>query len=137
MGLNLTPMIDVVFLLLVFFIVGNTMIRPEGFFVSRIPVPAQQTPAMPLPITPIRVVLTPAAGGSVRLAVDPGNAHPAGFDDLARILRDMASQAAGWGSDTPVIIAADQRIAWDHVVNAFNAARRAGFEIIRFGVTTP
>ena len=101
LSINLLPMIDVTFLLLIFFLVTSTFEKPEGLFAANLPRDSGIA-SLSLPISPFIVRLT-AAGNP-------------GFDDR-----------------TPVIIVADDSLAWDHVVGCWNAAVRAGCKTIAFG----
>ena len=81
--LQMTPLIDVVFLLLTFFIMTFKIVMPEGEFAVRMPLTgdtAQASPQTPLPVEPIRVrIIADAAGnladiqvGSVKVGTQPG-----------------------------------------------------------------
>ena len=56
-SLNLAPMIDVTFLLLIFFVVSTTFKRAEGLFGTRL----QQTVGRPAPTLPISHVSAPSS----------------------------------------------------------------------------
>src|SRR3989304_8023260 len=66
MSLNLTPMIDVVFNLLIFFVVGTRFAEVEGLLRSKLPAAPSESVQPAVPLMPIRV----------RLAKDP--AQPEG-----------------------------------------------------------
>ena len=130
--LNLAPMIDVTFLLLIFFLVSTTFGRPEGILSSRMP-KGPDAPAVQLPISPIVVRLTPEGDGSNHclIQIDHVRQQPAGFTELAQLIREL-QQRPGFDRDTPVIIVPQQRVAWDHVVEAWNAALRGGARNLAF-----
>ncbi len=132
-SLNLAPMIDVTFLLLIFFVVSTTFKRAEGLFGTRL----QQTvgrPAPMLPISPIIVRLTPldGAGSGCRIRIDSFATEPATFGELALTLRQI-QENPGFDQTTPVVLVADDDLEWDHVVGAWNAAVRASCTNIHFG----
>ena len=52
MAFNLTPMIDVVFNLLIYFIVGTTFLRAEGMLPSRMARLGSGAAAQAIPVTP-------------------------------------------------------------------------------------
>ena len=81
--LQMTPLIDVVFLLLTFFIMTFKIVMPEGEFAVKMPQTgdtAQASSSIPLPDEPIRVrMIADAVGnladiqvGSVKLGPQPG-----------------------------------------------------------------
>lgn len=132
-GVNLAPMIDVTFLLLIFFLVTTTFERAEGILASDLP-EVSGAAAVPLPISPIIVRLTPTGPdhADYAIAVD-------GFDDvpqdvalLSEFLREVHQQP-GFDEETPVVIVARPDVRWDHLVGAWNAALRAGCKRIAFG----
>ncbi|MCP4590468.1 MAG: biopolymer transporter ExbD [bacterium] len=130
LSINLTPMIDVTFLLLIFFLVTSTFERPEGLFAANLPQDAGIA-APPLPISPIIVRLTPA-GSACRIRIDNFSEAPVSFGDLADFLKNVQGNP-GFDDRTPVVIVADDSLAWDHVVACWNAAVRASCKSIAFG----
>ena len=128
--LNMVPMIDIVFNLLIFFLVATKFTAAEGVLPGRVPrlAPAQATPAVPVP--PIRVFLAVRPGGGCAIRVESMPA--ASFDELAERLGAIRGEL-GADAGTSVILMADDALAWDHLANAYNAAMRAGFESIVFG----
>lgn len=133
MTLNLAPMIDVTFLLLIFFSVTTTFKRAEGFFSAKLPQDAGRV-NVALPITPVivRVQQYGPNPGDYRLRLDNFLNAPATFDELTEFLISVQNNP-GFTADTPVVIAAEPDVAWDHVVSCWNAAVRAGCKNISFG----
>jgi len=132
MSLNLAPMIDMTFLMLIFFIVTTTFKQAEGIFTSRLPRTAG-APVAPLPISPIIVRLTqPDPASSIcRIRIDNFTRAPQTFDELAQVLVDIQGNP-GFDRQTPVVILPTADVAWDHVVNCWNAAVRAQCQNITF-----
>ena len=133
MTLNLAPMIDVTFLLLIFFSVTTTFKRAEGYLGAKLPKDAGRV-TVSLPISPIvvRIQQFGLGPGDYRLRIDNFLDAPATFADLTRFLENVQGNP-GFSEDTPVVIAAEPDVAWDHVVNCWNAALRAGCKNIAFG----
>jgi biopolymer transport protein ExbD len=133
MTLNLAPMIDVTFLLLIFFSVTTTFKRAEGYFASKLPRDAGRV-SVALPISPVIVRLEQygPGPGDYRLKVDNFLNAPATFDELAEFLAQVQDNP-GFSDETPVVIAAEADVVWDHVVSAWNAAIRAECKNISFG----
>jgi biopolymer transport protein ExbD len=134
-SLNLTPMIDVTFLLFIFFTVSTTFKRAEGVLASRVPQLSGQVSAPPaLPISPIVIRLSPLPGqpADCHILVEGFSLEPAGFDELTTVLRQIQSNP-GFDADTPIVILASDHVLWDHVVSGWNAAVRAACRNIAFG----
>jgi hypothetical protein len=87
-----------------------------------------------LPITPIIVHVEQFGLGQAdyRLRVENFVNTPATFGELTDFLIGVRGNP-GFTDETPVVIAAEPDVAWDHVVNCWNAALRAGSRNISFG----
>jgi biopolymer transport protein ExbD len=133
MSLNLTPMIDIVFLLLCYFLMMSQFRTPEGVLGARLPATRGGVLAE-IPRTPIRVRFQPDAGVPARctVTIDQFTASPLEIHLLAGKLRQIREGAPGFDADTPVHLLADDDVAWDHVVNAYNAALAAEYMKIFF-----
>lgn len=109
---EIVPMIDVMFILVVFFMLSTTF-RTE---------PAS-----------IQVDLPKAATGAVqeqaelRITVtEQGAMFVNGVSTGADQLRNQVREAVSARPDTIVIVSADRRVAYDHVVRAMDLAREGG-----------
>ena len=131
-AVNLAPMIDVTFLLLIFFLVTTTFERAEGILASRLP-EVEAVPAVPLPISPIVIRITQHGPGhdDFRLRVERFENAPEGLDALHDFLRQLQRQP-GFDEQTPVVIVAENDVRWDHVVSCFNIALQAGCKRVAF-----
>lgn len=131
-AVNFAPMIDVTFLLLIFFLVTTTFERAEGILSSELP-RDEGAPAVALPVSPIVIRLTQTGTGhdDFRLSLDHFQNAPASSKELATTLRRIQRQP-GFDKRTPVVIVAENAVRWDHVVGCWNAALRAGCERIAF-----
>ncbi len=110
-------MIDVVFLLLIFFMCTSTFLRPEHDLPSRLPA-AGLPGSTPEPLDPVRIRLSVADDG-VRVACDGQPARSR--EHLASMLR--ARRSLG---DPPVIIAGTDAVPFDDMVAALDACHAAG-----------
>ncbi len=130
--LNLAPMIDVTFLLLIFFLVTTTFKRAEGVLTSELPKDAG-APSAALPISPVIVRITQLdpAGDDYQINIDNYTRAPGTFGELAQFLVDIQGNP-GFDAKTPVVIFPGADVRWDHVVNCWNAAVRAKCENITF-----
>ncbi len=131
--INLAPMIDITFLLLIFFLVTSTFKRAEGYLSARLPKDMGQ-PTVALPISPIIIHVEQYGEKSseYRLRVENFINAPATFGELTEFLINVQGNP-GFDKTTPVVIAAEPDVAWDHVVNCWNAALRADCKSISFG----
>ncbi len=111
--LNLTPLIDIVFLLLIFFMLTTQFIEEDGLGVQ-LPTASSATDRQPDEVT---VVLT--ADGMVHLK---GQLLPAA--ELAPRLRELIVP------DTTVVLRGDQRVSLQGAVEVMEQAKIAGAERI-------
>ena len=122
-SLNLTSMLDVCFFLLIFFLVTASFVRPEGHLgLPLIGVDDGQE----IPVTGPILSMQDAENEQVTMKL-LGDSQPiAGFaelyDRLARLKQNV------YGPGQAMQIRPDRSVAWQHVVNALNQARRAEFE---------
>ncbi len=126
------PMIDLSFLLLVFFMTTTRFDRPEGLLASALPaVSGASGPALPFSPLVIRLKHEGPDSAEYRLVVD-------GFDDVPGTTAGLpeflggVQQLPGFDRHTPVVIVADNAVAWDHVVGCWNGVLRAGYKRIAF-----
>lgn len=132
MRLNLTAMIDVVFLLLVYFVVTANFATGEGVLTTNMPADAGDSYAIDMPpVMPLRVYLYAGDDATTcKLRVVGATEQPADFPALAKLLTDMH---AHMNDDDPVIIQPVGDVKWEHVLGAFNAAVKARFANVQFG----
>jgi biopolymer transport protein ExbD len=131
-SVNIAPMIDMTFMMLIFFLVTRTIQQPEGTLSSRMPTDRGAI-AVALPISPVVVRLASSGPESEEstIRIDGFEFAPTDFLQLADALAEI-QQKPGFDADTPIVLAADATVRWDHVVNAWNAAVRAEYRNIAF-----
>lgn len=140
MPMNLTPMIDVVILLLAFFIMVSRFTRPEGTLAAELPAPRQGAAAGDqVPREPIRVVVRQEVGeaGGCFATIERLHPEPIPIAALAAALTRICQTTPGYDLETPVLLQAGDDVIWDHVVNAYNAATLAQFKHILFAQPGP
>lgn len=125
LAINLTPLIDVVFLLLIFFMV-STSFTSETQLAVNLP----EATGEPATDSPLKLDLMISADGLFRLN---GEAIPSD----ARGLRKALRLAAGTRRDLPLTIAADGSVAHRHVVTALDAANVLGFQSLTIAAQSP
>ncbi|HUY89255.1 MAG TPA: biopolymer transporter ExbD [Pirellulales bacterium] len=121
--LNLTPMIDVVFLLLIFFLVATKFEEEERELDVVLP---QASEAMPLTAKPKELFVNVARDG--RYIVNGQQLND------AALLGTLQQAAASNPGRQTVIIRADNRCFWQSVVNVMNLCNKA--RIRDYRVTT-
>lgn len=133
MAVNIAPMIDVSFLLLIFFLVTTTFERAEGILASDLPRNQGAQFAVTLPISPIVVRLDRSGPGDddYTLRVDRFPRAPSEIEELPEFLRGV-HKLPGFDRDTPVVIVATNDVRWDHVVRCWNAIILADCRKIAF-----
>ena len=151
--LNLTPMIDVTFLLLIFFVCTARGIEGERIF--RVDVPPMEAgadseapstaAALQLREPPLRVRVAQTANGT-SVSIEPRFAEVDSIASLERVmrlaLRDSAAPkttapAPGttvglFAANHPILLDPDQACSWEQTVAAFNALLRAGYRNVGF-----
>lgn len=121
----MTPMIDIVFQLLVFFIMSFKIVLPEGDFNIRMPLPASNAPAAPSELPVFNLRMEAAENGDLeRLSMDSRVFK--GEDRFAKLhsyIRGMINDAGGPGTaaDQEVEINADFDLRYDYVMRAITA----------------
>ncbi|MGA1400102.1 MAG: ExbD/TolR family protein [Phycisphaerales bacterium] len=143
MSLNLTPMIDVVFQLLVYFLVSTNFARGEQVY--RVDLPSRSDGAAADPFTldqePLRIEIAPAGDGLVTIRIPGPWPQPADFEALFEFLDgrrlDGENPAGLFAVDHPIVIDPAPSVRWDRTVDAFNAAVRAGYERVSFAESKP
>jgi len=124
--LNLTPLIDVVFLLLIFFMVSTTFDR-EAELKIQLPEAAGEERVQP----PDPIEITIDAEGRYFV-----NRQEVLNTKLATLKQAIAKVAAD-RSDPPLIISADARTPHQAVIRAMDATRQLGIVHITFATKQP
>jgi biopolymer transport protein ExbD len=119
-SLSLTPLIDIVFLLLIFFLVATRFAEEDRELDVMLPSASE---ARPLILEPKEIFVNIDRRGQYFLG-----ASQMDLEQLERALR-MADINNPVGQS--VIIRADKRCSWQHVVSAIDACHRAGIHDIR------
>lgn len=119
-GLDLTPMIDVVFLLMIFFLVASKLEEDDRAIDVVLP---QASAAKPLTARPREFLVTIDRDGGLH-----AGPRPVTTEELQRLLRQAAA-------DNPlrqkVTVRADENVAHKHVVAVMDACVRAGIDDYR------
>lgn len=121
--LQMTPMIDIVFQLIAFFVMSLKIVSLEGDFNIKMPrtAPAQGDADVLLP--PLRVRLTARDDGELA-GLKLGERNLASFDDLNREIRGLVGNQTGPGSlaeTAEVELDCDYHLRYAYVIEAITA----------------
>ena len=124
LGFNMTPMIDVVFLLIIFFLVSSHLAKREAQMELDL---AESTTADEKVETPSRqLTLNVSADGSLFFA-----GRPVAQDQLAQRL---AAAKQSEGDDWQLVIRSDQQVPYQRIRPILASCKQAGIENTDFGV---
>ncbi len=124
--LNLTPLIDVVFLLLIFFMVSTTFEKQ-----AKLKIELPEASANPVTSQSEDLVISISQKGV--FFVNNNELVNAQSQTLTKALQNIAKDAR----DMPVIIRADANVAHKHVVMAMDVLGNMGFQTVSMATTQP
>ena len=123
--LDMTPMIDLVFQLLVFFIMSLKIVAPEGDFNIKMPLSAPSAgPPDEVQLPPIKIRLKADAKGELSEIVLNERSLGTHFDALHTQIIDLVGDERGPGSmaeSTEVELDCDYQLHYKHVIQAVTA----------------
>ncbi|MDO3382710.1 ExbD/TolR family protein [Gilvimarinus algae] len=122
-SINLTPLIDVVFLLLIFFMVSTTFTKETHL---EIDLPEAVGEAAPNREEPLEIIVSAEGNYSVN-----GQSL---VNNQSATLRSALTEVSGGNSDQPLIITADAKAPHEFVVRAMDSAGQLGF--VNLSITT-
>ncbi len=133
---NLAPMIDVVMVILIFFMLGTSFAVSEGQLAARLPSQVGPGGGAKVALVPtVRVYLqadSNAAG--YRILVMGDELKGASFESLTGLLSQKRRDGAD--AKAPVQIGSDPTVRYEHVIAAMDACTRAGFSNLQMVVTS-
>jgi len=125
-SINLTPLIDVVFLLLIFFMVTTTFTRETRMLIS---LPEAEADAMASEQTTVELMISKDGSYAV-------NGKSLINRDIKTIMAALKDASAG-DSAMPLVITADAESTHQAVITAMDAAGRLGFETLNIATQQP
>ncbi len=137
LSLNLTAMIDVVFLLLIYFMVATEF--KTGEEVYRLDLPEnlqsnQQRDPFELDEQPLRISVASVGLGvnDYRIRLEGPYRQPQTFAELTEFLRPDSDTGKLFQEDHPIIIEPTSTTRWEHAMEAFNSAAMQRYTNIIF-----
>ena len=125
-GINLTPLIDVVFLLLIFFMVSTTFSKD-----TRISIDLPEASADAAQISTEKIEISISRDGSYCL-----NGKNLINREIGTIMAALRQEAEG-DTTVPIRITADANASHQSVITAMDAASRLGFEQLNIATQQP
>jgi biopolymer transport protein ExbD len=122
--LQMTPMIDIVFLLNIFFLLTFKIVLPEGDFNVQMPSAAAAQAADPTETLPLRLVLKAGPNGELTDLRLAGRSFGSGGDAFARLQQHVRSIVGDGGpaaAEQEVELDCDYGLNYEYVVRAITA----------------
>ena len=121
--INMTPMIDIVFQLLAFFIMSLKIATVEGDFNIKMPLGAPQNEQQSMDLPPFKVRLTAKSDGDIA-SIMIGERPVASFEGLHQHIIALVGDPRGptsSASEAEVEIDADYNLKYENVIRAITA----------------
>ena len=122
--LNLTPMIDVVFLLIIFFIVSNNMLQQDQAIA--VDLPEAETGVLPEEQQTKRLTVTMSIQGTVYVGTE--------IVDLERLRWIMLEARKDWGEEAELQIRIDKNGHYGIIKPVLRMAAESGIRRVAFAV---
>ncbi|MDA0321582.1 MAG: biopolymer transporter ExbD [Verrucomicrobia bacterium] len=119
MKVNLDPMIDCVFLLIIFFLATTSFIKIEQDLTIDLPKQSREIKVKKPPVRPIVVNVNYQPGGKTTYHVENEQMS------LAALTVNL-SRARVRNKDQAVVIRGDRRVKWEHVAAVMSCSAQAG-----------
>ncbi len=123
---RMTPLIDVVFLLMIFFIMTLNFLEPEGILENRFPETARQTASD-----------RQKDWETVRIQVSMGNNLPMIYLQERQIngINDLLKNLNLLPRDIMIVIDPDSKVAYKHVISIYNTCLKSKKTNIAFSIS--
>ena len=128
----MTPMIDCVFQLIIFFMLVPSLAAGDGYLTTNLPQWGPNGPAPPWAGIRIRLEDAGLQGRDVSIVLNDDQCFGSDFDGLVWALRHFRER--GLAPQYPVLISPTLATRHKWVVRAFDSAVAAGFENVHFAV---
>jgi biopolymer transport protein ExbD len=137
-GPNMTPLVDVVMVILIFLMMAGSFGGAEHFLTSNVPISQKglsNAPPPPgwVPDEPLEIRVDPVGDGGFRATA--GRIRASDEATLTRQLSTMREQLNHAGTPTDkvqVIISPAKNVQYDHLIRVYESALNAKFEKVAF-----
>ncbi len=132
---NLAPMVDVIMVLLVFFLLGTSLdLAEQGVLQTELDPRSGPGGGAAIEVRPtVRIALEDMSDGQSAFVYVMG--EPLGERAFDELFDYLASRRPLIDAQNPVVIGAETDVRWKYVIKAMDAAVRAGFANIQFAVS--
>jgi len=137
-GINVTPLVDIIFCLCVFFMISFKFKQLEGKFDTWLP-KGKGSQGMPLDtvIQEVRVALFWDEQNSKTIR-KMGTRFVPDDDELQKLISDAHAGFIRLDKpDLPLTIDGDLRVPWEDVIRVMNISKRAGMNNVEFAYNVP
>jgi biopolymer transport protein ExbD len=138
-GPNMTPMVDVVMCILIFFMLGSTFLAPELALASNLPVgKGVGTLDLNAPAPPVRFMLSlETRGEATWMVASDGTQLPMGSPGIQdannqAVSSFLAGKKAALSDWAQVIIAPQEKVPYQDVITLFDDCTRVQFKQVAF-----
>lgn len=133
----MTPMIDVTFQLLIFFLLTSTFRKAEGQIPGSLPKAGEGgVAAVDKLDRPISITIYPRGVDGVSFEIEGVQQAVSDPNELYRHLMARQQVVGGNGTEIPVVIKPRGDVQWRWVTEAFNQSVRAKFKNVGFATST-
>lgn len=120
--LNIAPLIDMVFILLIFFLVTTSFVKETGIEVSR----------------PTAATAASQSKATILIAIDPGNRIYMDHREIdARAVRANVERALAENPEGTVVVVADRASSTGTVIEVMDGCRMAGASNVSLAASLP
>jgi len=130
----LTPMIDVTFQLLIFFLLTMTFREQEGQIPGALPRLGGLVAGQQVKLEPLTIVIRPVGSDRSRCTYQISG-RPIPMETAEQLYQVLKARQQEIGADEPVVIKPRPNVRWQFVVEAFNQAVRAHYKDIGYATT--
>lgn len=139
MQMSIVPLIDVVFLLLVFFLLTASFRPQEGFLPTRLPQQSATAEPSELEPVPIRVTTMPNGDCQVQIgSLEPmlisAEATAEGFSQVRDAMYHYVFVQQGRTTENPIKLIPTVQTKWDHVVKTYHCLWQLNLTKVIFAI---
>ena len=136
LGFQIAPMLDVVFVILLYFMVLAGTIKVEYEIKTTLPGSAEVATAASDELPPDEVVISISSEGEVSMNDDPiGQPGDVKMNDLYVEMRNVADSALQAKTKVVVTVAAEETVKYDRIMNVLDVLAKAKISNVTFSTT--